>query len=104
MKVERNTGEAWAPISGVSFSPLKEEDGVDVLAAIDWNQTLTFFELRGTGGKQVRLKSAARVRFLGAAARNITLHVSDRQRKAAWLRSAVATSFRQRRIHTPRWL
>ena len=30
----------------MSFSPVKEDD-VDILAAVDWNQTLTFYDITG---------------------------------------------------------
>lgn len=47
-RIER-LGGPLAPIWGVSFCPLKEDDS-DIFVTVDWTQTLSFYD---SNGKQV---------------------------------------------------
>lgn len=54
LRIERVGLDPAAPISSISFSPIKDEDGLDILVAVDWAQTMACYDL---SGKQVRESS-----------------------------------------------
>ncbi|XP_054168644.1 intraflagellar transport protein 122 homolog [Oppia nitens] len=65
-RIER-LGGPMAPIWGVSFCPLKEDD-IDIFVSVDWTQTLSFYDING--------KAIAKERNIGFDPLNVSYFLS----------------------------